>query len=461
MDSGAEAFDVSAVVSRAEAMDLANASDAELAWADRAGDRIRGWLDAWHARVHFEQTLPRPLPDLDEPAAPAADQAPPDNMAGEAPGPTAPTAEPLPSLGSTPQPQESAAERERKARRSWLLSTLPAFAEALRAGRVTTGHVDLLAAAADRLPPPIRERLLARGDELLAAAGGTTPEKFSRAVQRIIAKAYDAEGIDRAAALRSRSCLWRGVDDASKMHWLRLDIDPERGQVLFSQLDAEREAIFHGGGQQGLTHQQVELQALLNLLARPAATTAVEPTPRKSSTKKIHGLVLIDATTWLDDAHDRTICESVSGVPLPPDAVRRLLCWAELTYGILINGRIVASVAGNDLATPEQRHQLRMMYRTCCHPDCDRPFDKCQIHHVIARSSHGPTDVALMVPLCTEHHDLIHHRGWHLAIDIDRTLTWTAPDGTARVSPFVPLADLDQPTQPTLFGHGPAPPNAA
>jgi hypothetical protein len=81
--------------------------------------------------------------------------------------------------------------------------------------------------------------------------------------------------------------------------------------------------------------------------------------------------VLIDATTWLDGVHDGTVCESGSGVPLPPDTVRRLLCIAELTYGILINGRLVASVSGNDLATPDQRDQLRSSRPT----GADRPTD--------------------------------------------------------------------------------------
>jgi hypothetical protein len=247
------------------------------------------------------------------------------------------------------------------------------------------------------------------------------------------------------------------------MHWLRLDLDPERGSLLFKQLDDEREAIFHGGHHTGLTSEQVDLQALLNLLTNPAsaAAPATPERARKSSTKKLHGLVLIDITTLLHGAHDGTVCETGTGVPLPPETVRRLLCLAEVTYGLLINGRVVASVVKNDLATPEQRHQLRMMYRTCCGPDCDRRFDHCQIHHIIARNRHGPTDVALMVPLCNEHHDLIHHHGWTLTIDPHRTLTWTRPDGTTRVCPHTPLADLDRIDQPTLFDTTARPPPAA
>jgi hypothetical protein len=140
--------------------------------------------------------------------------------------------------------------------------------------------------------------------------------------------------------------------------------------------------------------------------------------------------------------------------------VRRLLCLAEITYGLLINGRVINTVVKNDLATPEQRHQLRMMYRTCCHPDCTRPFDHCQIHHIIARNRHGPTDVNLMVPLCGEHHDLIHHRQWTLTIDPERTLTWTAPNGQPRICPFVPLADLDQLQLPLPLDTARPPPAA-
>jgi hypothetical protein len=321
------------------------------------------------------------------------------------------------------------------------------FAEALRAGRITTAHVDVLAAAVDKMPAAIRDRVLARADDLLAAAQTKSPELFSRVVQRVIATAYDDEGIDRAAAQRARSGLRRGVDDATKMHWLRLDLDPERGGLLFKRLDAEREALFNGGHHKGLTSEQVDLQAFWNLMSPVTAvatdTSVVERT-QKSSTKKLHALVLIDVETMLHRAHERTICETDAGVPLPPETVRRLMCIAEVTYGLLINGRVVNSVANNDLATPDQRRELRMMYRTCCHPDCNRRFDHCQIHHIIARSRHGPTDVALMVPLCSEHHDLIHHRGWTLTIDTDRTLTWTGPNGHAKVCPFVPLADLDQ-----------------
>jgi hypothetical protein len=216
-------FDVVAVVRRAAGMDPPTASEAELAWADEASDLVRGWIDAFQATIQFERTLPRPLPPVPDDAAGDADDAGP---AGDADGPDdgdvgAEAAgadsddaggphEPLPSLGSQPKPAESSWERERKARRCDLLAELPAFAEALRAGRITTGHVDVLATALTRLDAAIRMRVLARGDELLAAAVAATPERFSGRIQRIVAKAFEDEGVDCSAAQRARSGLRRG-----------------------------------------------------------------------------------------------------------------------------------------------------------------------------------------------------------------------------------------------------------
>ena len=71
---------------------------------------------------------------------------------------------------------------------------------------------------------------------------------------------------------------------------------------------------------------------------------------------------------------------------------------------------------------------------------------------MIPRNRDGPTATWLMVPLCTACHDNIHHRGWTITIDEQRTITWTAPDGTPTMYPHTPLADHDQ---PSLFGRDP------
>ena len=71
------------------------------------------------------------------------------------------------------------------------------------------------------------------------------------------------------------------------------------------------------------------------------------------------------------------------------------------------------------------------MYRTCGHPDCTVRFADCEIHHVIAWiHQHGPTNLANLLPLCNQHHHLVHDAGWHLTLHPDRTITLQRPDHT-------------------------------
>ena len=71
------------------------------------------------------------------------------------------------------------------------------------------------------------------------------------------------------------------------------------------------------------------------------------------------------------------------------------------------------------------------MYRTCGHPDCTVRFADCEIHHVIAWiHQHGPTNLANLLPLCNQHHHLVHDAGWHLTLQPDRTITLQRPDHT-------------------------------
>jgi hypothetical protein len=54
----------------------------------------------------------------------------------------------------------------------------------------------------------------------------------------------------------------------------------------------------------------------------------------------------------------------------------------------------------------------------------------CQIHHVVPWERGGTTDLANLLPLCTEHHHLVHEGGWTIQLSDDRRVRWTTPDGT-------------------------------
>ena len=101
---------------------------------------------------------------------------------------------------------------------------------------------------------------------------------------------------------------------------------------------------------------------------------------------------------------------------------------------IVMNGKGQTLDVGmaSRLATVAQRDALRAMHSTCIDPDCDTPFDDCEIHHIKPVKHGGATDLALLAPLCkpSRCHTKYHEGGWTLEIDAERIITVTRPDGT-------------------------------
>jgi len=82
------------------------------------------------------------------------------------------------------------------------------------------------------------------------------------------------------------------------------------------------------------------------------------------------------------------------------------------------------------LANRAQRRALRSLYSTCAIPGCATHFDRCKMHHVRWWRHGGRTDLHNLLPLCVHHHTKVHHDGWVITLDADRTLSLRLPDGT-------------------------------
>lgn len=54
----------------------------------------------------------------------------------------------------------------------------------------------------------------------------------------------------------------------------------------------------------------------------------------------------------------------------------------------------------------------------------------CKAHHIVWYTRQGPTLLDNLIPVCEEHHHLLHEGGWNLTMTPDRTVTWTRPDGS-------------------------------
>ncbi|MGH9230796.1 MAG: HNH endonuclease signature motif containing protein, partial [Acidimicrobiales bacterium] len=70
----------------------------------------------------------------------------------------------------------------------------------------------------------------------------------------------------------------------------------------------------------------------------------------------------------------------------------------------------------------------------CRFPGCDRPAHWCEGHHVRPWLFGGPTRLLNLVLLCSRHHHLLHHPGWHAKLLPDATLEVTNPQGRVRTT---------------------------
>jgi hypothetical protein len=319
--------------------------------------------------------------------------------------------------GQSGKDARAADERER------VCSTLPSFEDALSEGAVSTGHVDAIAGAVRALDESTAAEFMSFGSDLLADAerqGVDTFERTCRELARRLnamnAAASDAEELDRQ---RAASRVKRTVDRETGMCITTLHLDPVRDRALWSRIDAKRAELRRTDGNARTPWDQLQVEAVIAALG---GGEGVDRVPEIT--------VLIDHETLCGGLHDHSVCETDQATPLPVSTVRRLCCEAEILPAVL-NGRGEVLDQGRSVrvANRAQRRALRAMHRTCARPGCTVPFDACRIHHVVPWWQGGTSDLSNLLPLCEQHHHLVHEGGWSLTMTSDRIAAWKRPDG--------------------------------
>ena len=304
---------------------------------------------------------------------------------------------------------------------------MPVFEEAMTAGAVSSGHVDALAAAAHGLDETAMAEFAGQATTLRQHAESHSVEDFARQCRELARAVSGDDGESRLAGQRRQRRVRRWVDQITGMHHLHAQLDPEAAARVDAALDAatrarrSEEHRAEGKPDESPTWDQDCADALVELI------TGARSVDRRVPDIAVH----IDWATLLHGAHEHSLCETSDGTTLPVSTVRRLCCDAEIFPVVLgADGAVLDAGRSQRLAHREQRRALRAMYRTCGHPHCTTPFDRCEIHHVQWWEHFGPTDLANLLPLCGFHHHLVHEGGWTLTIKPDRTLTVRRPDGT-------------------------------
>jgi len=297
---------------------------------------------------------------------------------------------------------------------------LPRLADALAKGRVSAGHVDAIADAHRKLDDAGKAALLAGEDLLLTAAVDSSVGKFSREVQALARTLVSDEGRSRQEKLRAQRNVRRTVDRDTGMHKTILTLDPETDAKVWTSIHA---AI----GQERSKPQDPD--ANWDHVVSDAVVRLLTETHAAGEPRVPEVIVLIDLDTMRTGVHDDTVSETSEGVDLPPDVIRRMACEGDIIPAVLGERKQVVDLGRAKRLATNQRNTLRAMYRACAFPGCTAPFDHCRVHHVAYWENGGRSDLANIVPLCTEHHHAVHEGGWKLELDADRTIRLHRPDG--------------------------------
>lgn len=333
----------------------------------------------------------------------------------------------------------SLAAATRSVKRARASLSYPALRAAIARGELGGEHLDALDTAVRSLAKELRSRLLERERHLVCVATATTLEEFRA---RLDAEVRDIEGDDGAGRLaRQRRHIgartWTGRDGMWNIHGR---FDAERAVSLVEALRRATEARFHAEHPSEapddplLRHEFFQALGLADLMLGVAGGSG-----------RPEFIVTIDEQTLHDGRHPKSRVDCGRGIHLPVESLQAMAGRARFVpvvvdrHGVVIRqGRSVPTLdqlrdsllrpvsldhgRTRRYASRDQRRALRAMYRSCGVPGCDRHVADCQPHHVQFWEHDGPTDLAVLLPLCKHHHDRLHAESWEVELALDRSL---------------------------------------
>ncbi len=127
------------------------------------------------------------------------------------------------------------------------------------------------------------------------------------------------------------------------------------------------------------------------------------------------------------------VATTEDGIEVPPSAVRRLCCDADVIPAVLGSDSAVLDVGRSSrLVTAPIWKALVARDRQCRFPECRRPPLMCHAHHVQHWLDGGPTSLDNLLLLCGHHHRLVHAGPWRIEWSPTGEASFTAPQGATR-----------------------------
>ena len=297
------------------------------------------------------------------------------------------------------------ARAARTARNARALRHLPRIEEAFAAGVLTGDHVRLLAHAAG----VNRAAFDSDTDGLLDHAKRLSYRQFARTMAYwcYVNARDDAEDKARQRHESRNAHCSETFEGTVVLNALF----PAVGGALFANelrrleqelFDADvRDAKARLGrsplpGELARTAQQRRCDALIEMARRSAA--------RPADTRSARPLF----TVLLGHAAFKDLCELANGTVLTPSQLLPFLSDADIERIIFDGPSRIIDVGTRRLFRDAARRAIEVRDRTCWHPSCDIPADRCQIDHIQPWERGGPTIQTNGRSGCKYHHRRSH-----------------------------------------------------
>ena len=292
-------------------------------------------------------------------------------------------------------------------------------ASALAAGAIGLAHVEVLARAAAGLANAYERD----EPELLALAERVEPEELERVCRQwhqrvdVETAANDAEHRFEGRGLWAQQAF-----DGSLTG--RFSLDPIAGNIVLTALDTSPDPTDSIIGPRTLAQRRAD--RLTDLCAAALGTDDGDRASGPGTRATVDVMIDVETLAGADGPIDRLRAELARGAPIGGPGLDRLLCDASFR-ALVADGADV--VLRYNRATPDippaLRRAVRIRDRHCTFDGCDRPWNWCDLHHLVPRHRGGPTTVDNLTLLCRFHHGLVHEGGWQLT---------RAPDGAILTS---------------------------
>jgi hypothetical protein len=313
----------------------------------------------------------------------------------------------------------SSSQARRESRRVKAAAANPDMVKALTSGRISGEHIDAIARHTSNLESDVSSRVDL--DALLKQAAHLPPETFNRYVKRHVDAARGDHGLHDTLAKQQASQFRHWFDESTGMGRFSGSLDPERYEKLISAVEQRCASLAAEGNVE--RNPNLAAQALVELTT--AAGSELSGQNRVPSIT-----VVVDERTAIHGPHPASLLQTENGHDLAAHSVARMACDATIRRVTLDPNGVPINVGRKyRTATGAQWAALKAIYSSCAWSNCNAPISWCQAHHIHEWEHGGPTDLANLVPLCSQHHHRVHEGQWSIKLKPDRSLHIHKPDG--------------------------------